>query len=313
MVMRNRIAVATAMVLMAGMLASPVLAQNRQQGNAAAQGAETLPPALRAAIQSGNGAAVAAAIATLSGGNSQRAAALADQTIRAAERLLETNPQAAIAIARVAVETVRSETVQSSSPQQTQDVVTTAARIFISPTAQRVAPQQTAELATAAVQVASTTRNPSFTAGIAAQAVATAEKVLAAAPVAAVQVAGAAVQAVKSQPVLNSSPQKSLETVTIAARIIITPEAQRIGGDTIKAIATGVSDTANNPTMTQYSPTAAKDVGDKAKQAGAPEVAAVPPTTPQTTPPTTLPAKPNNNPDVVLPTVQDKTLTASPG
>jgi hypothetical protein len=62
-----------------------------------------LPPALRAAVQSGNTSAVTQAINTLSGGNPTQAAALAAQVAAAAEAMMATNPQAALNAASAAV------------------------------------------------------------------------------------------------------------------------------------------------------------------------------------------------------------------
>ena len=92
-------------------------------------GIVSLPPALRAAVMSGNAQAVSQAINTLSGGNPQRAADLANLVVTAAEQMLSVNPQAAMAAAGAAVETVRNTTVQTSGPTQTQSVLTTAARV----------------------------------------------------------------------------------------------------------------------------------------------------------------------------------------
>jgi hypothetical protein len=69
-------------------------------GAAFAQGAATqpLPPALRAAVMSGNQQAVSAVIATLSAGNPQMAATLAASVLTAAEQLLASNPTLAVAL-----------------------------------------------------------------------------------------------------------------------------------------------------------------------------------------------------------------------
>lgn len=59
---------------------------------------DALPPALRAAIESGNANAVGQAIATLSGGNPDTAAALGESLARAADELSATDPNAAATI-----------------------------------------------------------------------------------------------------------------------------------------------------------------------------------------------------------------------
>ena len=110
-------------------------AQEQQRAQAAAA---SLPPALQAAIQSGNPDAVSRAIATLSAGNPQRAGALAEATIAAAERLMNSDPQAAVKVATAAVGSIRSDSVQQGAPASAQNVVTTAARILAQPAVQRL-------------------------------------------------------------------------------------------------------------------------------------------------------------------------------
>lgn len=101
------------------------VAQAQQATNTVA-----LPPALQAAVQSGNAAAISQAITTLSAGNPIQAANLANAVVSAAERILATNPQAAVNAASAAVSAVNALPVQTSSPQQSLSVVTTASRIF---------------------------------------------------------------------------------------------------------------------------------------------------------------------------------------
>lgn len=222
-----------------------------------AAGAPALPPALQAAVQSGNARAISQAISTLSGGDPQKSANLADAVVAAAEKMLSTNPQAAVLAAKAAVETVKALPVQASAPTQTQDVLTTAARIFINPEAQRVAPTQTAELAAATVQAAATTNNSSVIGSIANQAATTAEKLLPTNPAAAMQIASAAIQAIKSDAVLNSNPQSALQAATTVGRIITNPEAQKNNpqgaGDLSKDLAT----IGSNPSVQAASPAGA--------------------------------------------------------
>lgn len=94
-----------------------------------------LPPALQAAFDSGNGQALQSAIASLSAGDPAKSAALAQEIIVAAEKLLKIDPQRAVNIATTAVNVINSASVQQSAPQQSQSVITIAARIFISPEA----------------------------------------------------------------------------------------------------------------------------------------------------------------------------------
>lgn len=130
----------------------------RQQAQARAPAPPALvpvPPALRAAMAAGNAEVVARAIETLSGGDPARRAALTQAMVAEAERLLATNPQLAVQLARIAVQLVRELPVQTSAPPQVLQTVTIAARIMIHPDAQRVAPQELANLTVQAAQVLS--------------------------------------------------------------------------------------------------------------------------------------------------------------
>ncbi|HRQ82855.1 MAG TPA: hypothetical protein PKZ97_17220, partial [Azospirillaceae bacterium] len=131
----HRVAFVAALMFALNGAATP--AQAQQGGAQAQQGAaiQALPPALRAAVLAGNSAQVQQAIQTLSGGNITTAAGLAAQVIAAAEQILTTSPEAAVRVAVAAVETVRPANVQQGAPQASEQVVATAARIFISPPA----------------------------------------------------------------------------------------------------------------------------------------------------------------------------------
>lgn len=108
------------------------------------QGMAALPPALRAAILSGNTQGIIQAINVLSGGDPLRAANLAAQAIRAGEGLLESNPNAAGAVASAAMSIIRNPQVQNAAPTQTQIVLLTAARISVHPAFQRANPSAAA-------------------------------------------------------------------------------------------------------------------------------------------------------------------------
>ncbi len=116
--------------------------------------ATALPPALQAAINSGNANAVTQAITVLSAGNPQRAALLAQQAVAAAERLLPVNPNAAVAVAGATLQIVNQLQVQNAAPPQVLQTLTTAARIFVSPAAQAVAPQLVGGYAVQVTQIA---------------------------------------------------------------------------------------------------------------------------------------------------------------
>ncbi|HEY1110854.1 MAG TPA: hypothetical protein VGE76_19530 [Opitutaceae bacterium] len=113
--------------MVAGTFTAPALAQQA-----------TLPPALQAAVNSGNANSITQAINALSGGNPARRAQLAQQVVEAAERMLNANPRGAVVAAEAAVAAIGSATVQNSAPALANQVATTAARIFVSPAAQRV-------------------------------------------------------------------------------------------------------------------------------------------------------------------------------
>lgn len=229
-----------------------------QQAPAGAQNRiNTLPPALRAAVLAGNPQQITQAINALSGGNPQQAATLASSVVAAAEQLVTTNPQAAIQAAGAAVETVRAGAVQTSSPQQTESVLTTAARIFVSPPVQQAVPLLAANVATATMSAASTINNPSVAAGVSVQAVALAEGILVTSPAAAVQLAGAAVQSVQTQQMQAGAPGQTMSVVSGASRVSVSPEAQRVAPQTVAGIAVAVTQIVSNPVVYQTSPQSA--------------------------------------------------------
>src|SRR5262245_52386908 len=95
------------------MLGCTLLAQPNR--SSAAQ--PTLPPALQAAVNSGNSSAITQAIQTLSGGNPARAAALALDVATVAQSMLSTNPQAAVNAVAAAIGVVQSQSsVMTSAP-----------------------------------------------------------------------------------------------------------------------------------------------------------------------------------------------------
>lgn len=179
---------ALALGLIALLPLSSIHAQTRNQGASNAQ----LPPALQAAVLSGNPQSIARAISTLSGGNPQQMANLSVQVVNAAERLLATNPQASVSAAAAAVEIVRNAGVIASAPDQTLTTVTTAARIILSPEAQRIAPAAVAQIA---INVTAVAANPA---------------VYQANPSAAIQVMANAYAAASSQSVNAAAPQAVL-------------------------------------------------------------------------------------------------------
>jgi hypothetical protein len=250
-----------AKVLAAGIaalvLAAPAYAQ-QNQGQVRAQGQDQpLPPALQAAVQSGNPQVVQAAIATLAGNNPTRTADLANAVIAAAERLLTTNPQSAVSVASAAVQAVQSGPVQSASPVATSNVLTTASRIFVNPDANRVAPTLVGQLAANTVAAASNGANPTVTSAVASQAVSVAEKLLTTDPAAAVQLASSAVGAVNKAPIQQSQPQQALTVASTAARILVNPEVQRVAPQVVAQVANATVQIVSSPAVYAASPVAA--------------------------------------------------------
>lgn len=220
----------------------------------------SLPPALRAAVTAGNNRAIAQAIATLSGGNTQRATELAGSVVLVAQQMLTTNPQAAIAAAAAAVETVRNAPVKASSPQQTQSVVTIAARIFVTPAAIRTSPTQAAALASATLSMAVATNNAGLIATVAQSAVSIAEQTVRSNPAAAMQLASQSVQAVAQTQVTRSEPQRTLSVATTAARIIVQPSVQQVAPQSVAAVAIAVTQAVTAPAVYQVAPQTAVQI-----------------------------------------------------
>ncbi len=238
----------------AGLSAPMAMAQQRGD-NASGEAVANMPPALKAAVLSGNPDAIKQAIATLSGSDSSRAATLADQVVRAAEQLFTVNPKGAIQIAQVAVSTIQATQVQQAAPQQTQNVITTAARLFINPAAQTAAPDATAQLAMATVQAASTTNNAALAASTAGQAVGLAQNMLSSNAATAIQIVGVAVQLIKQDSVVNGAATQAMEVAVAAARVIVRPEAQGVANsDAVNIIKTSLYTMISTDTAATKSP-----------------------------------------------------------
>ncbi len=265
-------------VVVAGLLlAGPLAAQPSSNT------VNTLPPALRAAVQSGNSNAVTQAINTLSGGNAVQAASLAAQVVAAAEQLLSTNPQAAFQAAGAAVEAVRSTAVQSGAPGQTVSVLTTAARIFTAPAISQIAPGTIASLANAVLQVASSTNNPTLIAATAQAAVTVATRTAATNPAGAAQLSAAAMSAVQSPAVTSAAPQVAAQVATSAAAVVANPNVQQAAPQASAQVATSVAQVMTTPAVYQVNPQAAVAAMSSAySTASSQSVAAAAPTAVQT-------------------------------
>ncbi len=218
-----------------------------------AQGLAALPPALRAAVQSGNSNAITQAINTLSGGNSTTAATLAAQTIAVAEQLLSTNPTAALAVASAAVQVIQPSPVQQGAPPQTETVLATAARIFVNPAVTRALPEQAAALATATVQAAITNGSPTIIGTVSDSAVKVAEQILPVNPSAAVNLASLTVNSVRNLPVQQGAPVQTLDVVVTAARIMIQPIVQQLPLEQRSTLASNIVAVASGSVVQQQS------------------------------------------------------------
>ena len=241
-----RVVAVTALTItgVAGLVLPPALAQQPPQpgtngtppagGAVAANPADLaaalakMPPALKAAVLSSNTDAIKLAIATLAGDNATKAGALADQVVHAAEQIFANDPKSGIQVAQGAVYTIQANTVQEAAPQQTQEVITVAARLFINPAAQAAAPDATAQLAMSSVTAASTTNNASLITTTAGQAVSVAEKMLSSNASVAVQIVGVATQAIKQDNVVASNAAKAMDVAVAAARVVVRPEVQAL-------------------------------------------------------------------------------------
>jgi len=113
------------------------------------------PPALRAAILSGNSDAIVAAINTLSAGNPTLAANLAAQTASFAESMVATNPQAALATTQAALSVASRADVQAAAPQQAMNIASVSSRIVANPAVQFASPSGVATAAMVMVRIVS--------------------------------------------------------------------------------------------------------------------------------------------------------------
>jgi len=106
---------------------------------------QPLPPALQAALLSGNVAAIEQAINVLSGGNPQRQAQLAQQVANAAERLVATNPGVAAAGALAAARVANQPAVIAASPVVAARIAQQSSQVASSPAVMAAAPTVAAQ------------------------------------------------------------------------------------------------------------------------------------------------------------------------
>lgn len=171
--------------------AAPLVSSAQTAPGAAATQADmnALPPALRAALLSGNAAAIEQAINVLSAGNAARAGTLAGLVSRAASFIAATNPVAAAAGARASVAVANRPAVIAANPAASAQTAQQAMQIASSPAVIAAAPALAAQITASSNLIAS---NPT---------------VVAAAPTLAAAVQ-ATVQQVASNPVIvAAAPQ----------------------------------------------------------------------------------------------------------
>ncbi|WP_413207312.1 hypothetical protein [Rhodospirillum sp. A1_3_36] len=116
--------------------------------------AAQLPPALRAAVQTGNANAVQQAISVLSGGDPAQSNALSQQVAGVARQMVAINPAAAMAAAQGAMASVNVRQGTSNA----MGALTLIAAVVSSPQVQQVDPAGVTQLST---QVATAVTNPS--------------------------------------------------------------------------------------------------------------------------------------------------------
>jgi len=221
-------------------LALAIIAMPVTQAQPANRPAAALPPALQAAVLSGNADAIERVINTLAAGNPTQIANLANQVAGAGAVLLRTNPQASIAIAAAAaaaaVNAVKQPAVIAAAPTSVLTVVTTAARIMSNPAVIRTAPAQAGNLATT---VASLATNPA---------------IFQASPTTALAVLGTAYQTATNRTVQASAPAAATsvtQTLTQASTNPALATAFAGSATIISAILTGTNyPTIDNPTIT---------------------------------------------------------------
>lgn len=183
---------ASMVVPLATLPATPVFAQQSQ-----------LPPALKAALYSGNAAAIKAALSTLSGGDAKKLATLTGQVATEAEKLLRTNPQAALNGLSAVLDIVNTSAFKTANPQAAAQAAAAAGRIIVSPAAQQQASLQVAGLITTVTAIVTT---PS---------------VFKASPSAAKNVLDSAVQASRSEAIKTVAPNLEasvMQTIGSASR-----------------------------------------------------------------------------------------------
>lgn len=184
-------------LLCACVLGATATSSQAQQAGAQTGAQAAMPPALTAAIASGNPDAVTRAINTLAAGNPTRLAQLAQQAINAAERTLGVNPVAAANIASAATKIFNQPSVIQAAPQQSLNAVVSASRIAINPAVQKAAPAVSAAISTNVIQTA------------------TAPAVYAVSPTAALQAMSDNYNSVSSPVIANAAPN-ALKAVTQA-------------------------------------------------------------------------------------------------
>jgi hypothetical protein len=194
------------------------LVSSAQQNTPVRQGTQAdlnaLPPALRAALLSGNAAAIEQAINTLAAGNATQAGTLAGQVARAASFVAQTNPAAAAAGARAAVAVANTPAVIQANPSAAAAAAAQATQVAALPSVIAAAPAVAAQIAQQATQVAQ------------------APAVIQAAPAVSGQIAASATRVVANRAVIDAAPAIAEAVATSALQITSNQAVQAAAAQT---------------------------------------------------------------------------------
>ena len=260
----------------------PALAQQGAQAPRGASQAATLPPALIAAINSGNADMVRVLIQRLSAGRPPEAARLAAQVVMAAERIATTNPVLAVRVVAAALPVLEQPAIGRVAPNEASAAVSAAMRLISSPAILAAQPEQVAALGLSAANVAGSLGNPSLSASVANGLATVSERLPNAQPAMAAQLAARAMEVASQPSVLTAAPQQAMQVATIVARVVVNPSVQRAAPQLVASVAVGMAAMVTTPAVYQASPSAALAVMTAANAATqAPAVAAAVPSAAQ--------------------------------
>jgi hypothetical protein len=225
-----------------------------------------LPPALQAAINSGDPNAISRTIATLSAGNPVRAIGLIDQTLYAAEGMLTTSPALGIKATLAAAQGAEQPSVCAANAAQCFEVVTTIARIANNMTVRRVDPANSIAIAKINLDIAAHTQNASLIGVVATEALNLAEALLSIVPASAV---GLSLDALTNVSFVSNvlQPQVTLTAVLNASRVAVSGIALSSSPSQCASIGRLVMQMLEKQVIYQASPVAAQAAMSNAARA----------------------------------------------